>query len=246
MRALFIGYGNFLFRYRNGLFFAVLVVLFAVFRPVAPQGSARLDAWLDLLGFAVAALGQALRAAVIGFAYIKRGGLNKRIHADTLVTEGFFAHVRNPLYDGNLLILLGLFIIHNNPWVYAIGIPFFATAYAAIVAAEEAFLREKFGAAYEGYCRSTGRWIPRLRGLRATMEGMEFNWRRVIIKDYSSGYTWMAAALILVAYARCLNPGLPAAGGEVAALGAALVLLTAAFLTARYLKKNRILTESPG
>lgn len=245
MRSLLVAYGNFLFRYRNSLFFVVLVALFAVFRPVAPRGSARLDEWLDLAGIAVSAFGQALRAAVIGFAYIKRGGVNKRIHADRLVTEGFFAHARNPLYDGNLLILLGLFIIYNNPWVYAIGIPFFVTAYVAIVAAEEDFLRRKFGAAYEEYCRSVGRWLPRLRGLRATMRGMEFNWRRVIIKDYGSGYTWMAAALILMAYARCINPGLPGALPTLTGLGLALLVLTGAFLTARYLKKSRILTENP-
>lgn len=246
MRSLLIAYGNFLFKYRNGLFFAVLVILFAAFRPVAPHGSVLLDEWTDALGFAVSALGQALRAAVIGFAYIKRGGLNKRIHADTLVTEGFFAHARNPLYDGNLLILMGLFIIYNNPWVYAIGIPFFVLAYVAIVAAEEDFLQRKFGAAYEEYCRKAGRWIPRLHGLRATMQGMEFNWRRVILKDYGSAYTWMAAALILMAYARCVNPGLAQASHRLIVLGLMFLLLTGAFLAARYLKKNRILTENAG
>jgi len=36
--------------------------------------------------------------------------------------EGFFAHSRNPLYLGNLLGILGLLIIHNSPWAYAIGV----------------------------------------------------------------------------------------------------------------------------
>ena len=58
------------------------------------------------------------------------------MYAETLVTRGFFAHSRNPLYLGNFLVLLGLFVIYNNPWVYALGVAFFAVTYRAIVAAE--------------------------------------------------------------------------------------------------------------
>ena len=62
------------------------------------------------------------------------------MHAERLITEGLLGHSRNPLYLGNLLILLGLFVIHNNGWAYAVGIPFFALAYTAMVKAEEAYL----------------------------------------------------------------------------------------------------------
>lgn len=79
-----------------------------------------------------AAAGQALRFAVIGYAYIKRGGLRRRVHVDKLVMKGYFAHSRNPLYLGNLVVLSGLFLIHGAVSVYAIGIPFFLSAYVAI------------------------------------------------------------------------------------------------------------------
>jgi hypothetical protein len=149
-----------------------------------------------VLGF----LGLVLRASVIGFAYIKRGGLNRRIHADRLVTEGFFGLSRNPLYFGNILTWLGLFLILNNPWAYVVGVPFFLFAYVSIVAAEEVYLRDKFGETYEAYCRRVNRWWPDLRRLPEATAGMHFDWRRVVTKDYSTVCAWSMAALLVFSY----------------------------------------------
>src|SRR5690242_1080534 len=101
-----IASGNYFFRTRDIIFPIVFVVLALAFKPYYPQNSERLDFWVDLLGITIAFLGQGLRAAVIGYAYVKRGGKDKMIYADRLVQEGFFAHSRNPLYLGNLLVLL--------------------------------------------------------------------------------------------------------------------------------------------
>ena len=100
-----LAYGDFFFRHRNTLFPLVLAALCVVFPPRLAGGSLEFDRWLDLAGLAVVLAGQALRAAVIGFAYIKRGGRNKRVHAASLVTTGLFGVCRNPLYLGNLLIV---------------------------------------------------------------------------------------------------------------------------------------------
>jgi len=85
-----VGCGRFFFRYRNAVFPLVLVALFAGFGPVYPYGSERLDTWLDIAGLTTSLVGQALRVAVIGYAYIRRGGKNKQVYADALVTGGFF------------------------------------------------------------------------------------------------------------------------------------------------------------
>jgi hypothetical protein len=66
-------------------------------------------------------------------AYIKRGGKAGKVYAPRLVTQGLFGHSRNPLYVGNLLVLLGVFLVHNNSVVYHIGVPFFLFAYTSIV-----------------------------------------------------------------------------------------------------------------
>ena len=65
----------------------------------------------------IAMSGLAVRGVVIGLAYIKRGGLNKKVYAANLVTEGMFSVCRNPLYVGNMLIYTGEFLMFGNPLV---------------------------------------------------------------------------------------------------------------------------------
>ncbi|ADJ27241.1 methyltransferase family protein [Nitrosococcus watsonii] len=241
-----IHYGNFLFKYRNIVFPLVLVVLLFGFRPLPLSDNTSYSLGTSMLGFFISAMGEGIRVAVIGLAYIKRGGLNKRVHADTLVQEGIFAHCRNPLYLGNLLILFGLFLIHNNPWVYFLGLGFFLTAYTAIVMAEEAYLEAKFGADYQSYCRRVNRWLPRLRGLGKTLGSMQFNWRRVIAKDYASAYSWMVLALLIMGYKALLFPLTEQAALWLKELGILFILLTTVFIIARYLKKSGCLAEKKG
>jgi len=244
LNAVFIRYGNFLFKHRNTVFPIVLLVLFVSFKPRQPWDNAQLGWWLDVLGVSVALLGQALRVLVIGLAYIRRGGRNKQVHADQLVTDGIFSHCRNPLYVGNLLILAGLFIIFNNPWVYLLGGAFFLIAYHSIVAAEESFLRGKFGEDYTAYCGRVQRWLPNIRGLSQTTQGMAFNWRRVVAKDYSSAYAWMVLAVLLLAYKAQLRSPWPENSPQLFRLGMVLLALTLAFLVAWRLKKTKRLGKT--
>jgi hypothetical protein len=198
---------------------------------------------MDLLGVAVAVAGQSFRAAVIGYAYIKRGGKHGQVYAARLVREGFFAHSRNPLYLGNLLVLLGLFIIHNNTWVYVLGLPFFGFAYRAIVAAEEAYLRQKFAAAYDDYCRRVPRWLPDLRGLSRSLEGFRFDRKRVIVKEYGSAYAWTATAVLLLAYEAVTRSDYTDELPRLTVLAILLALLTAGWAAARYMKKGTVLVS---
>ncbi|RME35640.1 MAG: S-isoprenylcysteine methyltransferase [Gammaproteobacteria bacterium] len=236
-----VAYGNFLFRYRNGLFALVLFALLFGLPPHPFGGDLASDRWLDLIGLLVALAGQGLRAAVIGLAYIKRGGLNKKVHADDLVTDGLFRHCRNPLYVGNLLILAGLFIIHNNPWVYLLGGAFFVSAYIAIVAAEEHFLAGRFGQAYADFCRQTPRWWIDPRGLRATLAGMRFNWKRVLAKDYASAFTWIVTALAVMAWEAVQTVGWEAARPRLEETGTLALTGLLLVLVVRWLKKRRLL-----
>jgi protein-S-isoprenylcysteine O-methyltransferase Ste14 len=237
--------GNFLFHRRNTLFPVVLLALFIGFRPQYPRGSERLDYLLDAAGILVAFTGQALRIAVIGYAYIIRGGRNQRVYAEDLVTGGFFAHSRNPLYLGNVLVLVGLFLIYNNPWVYALGIGFCAFAYVAIVAAEEAYLREKFGDAYAAYARNVPRWIPRLEGFRESVRGMRFNWRRVLLKEYGSTFAWSAGAIAIMVGETLRYHAYAERSERLTVMWLALGALTVGWATTRYLKLSRRLTADP-
>ena len=228
-----IAYGNFLFRHRNWIFPLFMVALFLSFRPAPPDGYLA-----DMIGVAVVLLGAVIRGAVVGLAYIKRGGLQKKVYAADLVTDGMFSHCRNPLYVGNVLMVAGYLVIHGNPWVYAIGGLYFLISYHAIVAAEEAYLRANFGEAYVAYCRDVPRWWVRLSGFGATFGSMDFNWRRVVVKDYSTLDTAIITTLALLALQSVSHQGFETARGALITLGAILIAVQIAALTIVILKKS--------
>ncbi len=96
LQRLLIAYGHLVFRYLDYLAPLLLFAGIGLTTPRPFLNSVSSDVWLDALGVAIALCGQTLRVAVIGLAYIQRGGKNKEIAADRLVSEGFFAHSRNP------------------------------------------------------------------------------------------------------------------------------------------------------
>lgn len=88
------------------------------------------------------------------------------VGAGRLVTDGPFAHVRNPLYAGNFLLSLGLTVMSRAwmPWMLLIFFLLFGIQYHFIVKEEERFLASQFGEQYREYCRHVPRWIPTIRG----------------------------------------------------------------------------------
>jgi hypothetical protein len=184
-------------------------------------------------------MGQALRITVIGFRYIARGGKDRRVHADDLVTDGVFALARNPLYVGNILVLFGLFLIWNAPLLYAVAVPFTLVGYAGIVAAEEAYLRSKFGAAYDDYCRTTNRWVPDLRRLSRAVEGIPFNWRRVLLKEYGSWTAWIGTACLLMIVESLRYAPYESQDGFVNTLVGIVIVVVISWAVTRWLKLSR-------
>jgi len=238
LRRPMIRLGHFFFRFRNIVSPVILITLGAITLPKLLCGDEFLDHLMDAGGIALVLAGQTLRAAVIGFAYIKRGGKNKKIYADTLVQEGIFAHCRHPLYVGNILILMGLLVIHNSPWFYLVGVPFFLLLYLSLVLAEEDFLRRKFGRLYEDYCRRTPRFIPAFRGLGTTLKGMQFNWKKLIRKEYGTAFAWTSIVLVLIIWEDLVNLGFKEEVLEVTILACLWILVAAASVAARILKKR--------
>jgi len=230
--------GRFVFRYRDYLTPLAVLLGLALTYPEYPAGSGRLDNWLDVFGLIVTLAGQTVRVLVIGYAYIHRGGVDKRLAAPKLVCEGFFAHVRNPMYLGNMLIIAGLAMVYNSRWVYLIGLPLFYAAFLAIIHAEERFLTERFGADYEAYCRRVNRFVPNLRGIRTTLAGMRFDWRRALRKDYGTAFAWLSTAVLLLAWERLEHFGLAGSEAQIARLLVVYLAIVIAYVTVRRLKKH--------
>ncbi len=194
--------GNFFFKYRNLLFIFLYLALFIpspdIFTPEV--FGEKYYWWPIIIGLIVTVTGQAIRGATIGLAYIIRGGKDKKVYAEKLVTEGIFNHCRNPLYVGNILMLLGVGILSNSLIYVGILIPLFLFIYQAIVLAEENFLRNKFGVQFDAYCQRVNRWIPSLKGIGKTFEGMHFNANRWILKEYNTQFVWLVGITLILLF----------------------------------------------
>jgi protein-S-isoprenylcysteine O-methyltransferase Ste14 len=91
-------------------------------------------------------------------------GAGTPAHADPprrLVVDGLYRHVRNPIYAGALLFQIGYILWFGSGWLLLYCLAFLLAFHTLVVAFEEPVLRHTFGTAYEEYCRSVPRWIPR-------------------------------------------------------------------------------------
>ena len=192
--------GNFFFKYRNWIFILFYGALFIPSWPLfsKEQFGSHYYIWPIIIGLFVTILGQLIRGLTIGLAYIVRGGKEGKPYAEGLVTEGIFNHCRNPLYVGNILMLLGVGILANSLVYVAIVIPVFLFIYQAIVLAEENFLRGKFGPGFDAYCKKVNRWVPDLHGIGKTFGQMEFNWRRWILKEHTTQFIWLVGIVLIL------------------------------------------------
>ena len=235
--------GNFLFKYRNALFPVFYLALFI------PSPRIFDYVWIPLtIGFAIALTGQLIRVMTIGLKYIVRGGRDKKVYAEDLVTDGIFAHCRNPLYVGNVLMLIGTGFMSNS-WLFNLVMsPLFFFFYEAIIRAEENFLRGKFGKGYDDYCTDVHRWLFKLKGLLITLSSMKFNWYRVMVKEYNTSYIWLTGVVLVI-----LNTLRTASSLEYitiyedifySMLGV-MVLLLVLYFTARAIKKSKRFEPKP-
>jgi protein-S-isoprenylcysteine O-methyltransferase Ste14 len=80
-----------------------------------------------------------------------------------LVVSGLYHYVRNPMYVGVLMVILGHFFWFGY-WslllyagIFLLIVHIFVTLY------EEPHLKETFGETYENYLQRVPRWIPRFK-----------------------------------------------------------------------------------
>lgn len=234
-----ISIGNFFFKYRNWLFIILYLLLFVPSPPLFGEDSLGPHFYLFplVIGLFITVMGQLVRGLTIGLAYIIRGGKEGKVYAEELVTTGIFNHCRNPLYVGNILMLLGVGVLSNSLLYIAVIMPLFLLIYQAIVLAEENFLRNKFGESFNQYCARVNRWLLRLSGLGNTMHSMRFRWKRWILKEYNTQYIWLTGIVLIILFKYPQVTGYDDERRNII-LAVALPLLLAMYLLVRYLKKS--------
>lgn len=207
LKRFMIPIGDFLFKWRNQLFPVITLLAFIAVKPSNTFfGREDLEPVRDLIAILIMAAGLALRSLVIGYAYIQRGGLKKKVYASALVTSGLFGVCRNPLYVGNMLICLSVFVMHGAPVIMIGGPLLFAFIYQSIIFAEERFLAEKFGAEYLAYCAEVPRWGLRLSRFRDSTEGMRYDLKKALRADYGTILTGVFMLSAVELYERLAYP----------------------------------------
>lgn len=168
-------------RYRVAAGWALGVLVLVLARP---------DLRSILLGLPLVVLGEAARLWASGH-------IEKTLK---LATGGPYAHSRNPLYVGSLLLALGVAVACASPWVVLAVALYFLAFYPAVMREEAGFLRKKFPE-YAGWEAEVPLFWPRL--LPGGPRESRFDWARV-----RRNREWRtAAALPLLAallYARSL------------------------------------------
>jgi len=222
-----VKFGNWVFHNRNWFFALFYATMFIPSSALSENMGVQIG-----LGLAIFLFGVISRGITIGLEYIVRGGLYRQIYADKLVTSGIYSICRNPMYFGNLLILLGIGIFANSALFVFLTVPIFMFLYAAIILAEQSFLENKFGEEYNLYKKNVNAIIPDFTKIKKAFKGQEFNLKKVIRKEYNSFYLYLGGLLLLLLYQKHIS--------FIYFLIIGVILLVS-YLTIRFLKKKNML-----
>jgi len=125
-----------------------------------------------------------------------------------LTTTGPYAHLRNPLYLGSILIAAG-FAVALLSWPVAIALTvMFVAIYVPVIASEERFLRATFPT-FEAYCRRVPRLIPRLTPARSENQGDPGRFKFALYRKHRE-YNALLGAMLLYLSLVFLRPVLNA------------------------------------
>ena len=131
-----------------------------------PGPSMLAGAW-PLVGFAPIAAGVALNLAAVAAFRRARTTTDPDGAPAALVVDGVYRFVRNPMYLGGALILVGYALLLDAPNALVVAAGYALLASRAFIPPEEARLAAAFGPAWRDYFARTPRGISAAPGGRA-------------------------------------------------------------------------------
>jgi protein-S-isoprenylcysteine O-methyltransferase Ste14 len=137
------------------------------------------NVWSLIAGVIIACTGEFIRLWGVSWAGSETR-TTENVGGTNLVVSGPFAHLRNPLYFGNIMMYTGIGIMSFAifPWLQIAGLLFFTLQYYMIIKEEEGYLRKTFGKQYEDYTSHVRRFLPRLTSYKVSgNEKGEFSWK---------------------------------------------------------------------
>lgn len=176
--------GNWLFRWRGYLPLVFIAIVLASLNRFHFLGGSELeDEWWEGLCLGVSLFGLLIRSLTVGYTPAHTSGRNARAQlADELNTTGVYSMVRHPLYLGNFFIWIGIALYPHDWMVVLLCVGLFWLYYERIIIAEEAFLADKFGEAFQQWADATPAFVPTFRNYRPADRG--FSLRNVLKREY--------------------------------------------------------------
>lgn len=174
---LIVRLGGWLFKQRSWLPLPIVVALVAlpmnVRHPLALWG-----------GVLLVACGQGIRLWAVHHIGVISRTRSERL--GPLISTGPFAHVRNPLYLGNIALWLGFTVSAGLLWLAPVVLLMLGLEYHAIVRWEEGLLTTRIGESYRRYLTRVPRWVPSWEsGATETVTGA-YSWRDTLFSERST------------------------------------------------------------
>jgi protein-S-isoprenylcysteine O-methyltransferase Ste14 len=146
---------------------------------------------LLVLGIVFAVAGAALRtwgAAYLGSGVVQDGAMQTSGYAGSVIADGPYRHLRNPLYVGTMLHSFALALLMPvSGAVFTLAVV--ALMQVRLILGEESFLLARLGSGYAAYCRLVPRVLPVLRA-RVAASGKQAAWGQAFLGEI---YMWGVA-----------------------------------------------------
>lgn len=172
------------------IFISIVITVF-LHKMLFPQWKGRLlNELFNFLGIALVLFGFLFRISARGHKE------EKSSQGRSLVMDGPYALIRNPMYFGTLLIGMGIISLLFQFWTIFLFLTVFLLIYIPQVRKEEALLAIMFKEEYREYSKAVPGYFPRIRSLLNPLAylSLKLSW---VKKELSSFiFTWIAVLAI--------------------------------------------------
>ena len=145
--------GKILYKYRSytPIPFLLVMIIFAI-----PNNTS------IIIGLTIAVLGESIRLWGVSYFGSVSRATSQFVEA-SLITQGPFSYLRNPLYLGNIIIYFGLGIMSLAlfPYLQIFALIYFTFQYYCIIFNEEEYLYSKFQDTFTVYKSTVKRFLPK-------------------------------------------------------------------------------------
>ena len=123
-----------------------------------------LPQWTSIIGIIIMAVGVILVLICVIVFVVRGKGTPAVFDPPTeFVAVGPYAYVRNPMYIGGFILLVGFGLYHVSLSILILAVILMAVFHFFVLIVEEPNLERLFGKSYLDYKKKTNRWLPKLK-----------------------------------------------------------------------------------